>query len=56
MTVLERSINNLPDQLTVTLESSILLHAGFEVLTDLVMKKSVFWDITPGSPLEIRLF
>jgi hypothetical protein len=26
---------------------------GFEVLTGVVMKSSVFWDITPCSPLKV---
>jgi hypothetical protein len=30
---------------------------GFEVLTAVVMKSSIFWDITPCSPLKVnRLF
>jgi hypothetical protein len=29
--------------------------AGFEVLTAVVMKSTVFWDITPCSPLETLL-
>jgi hypothetical protein len=29
-------------------------HVGFEVLTAAVMKKSIFWQITPGSPLEVN--
>jgi hypothetical protein len=27
---------------------------GFEVLTPVVMKNSVFWDITPCSPLKVK--
>jgi hypothetical protein len=27
---------------------------GFEVLTAVVMKSSMFWDITPCNPLEIN--
>jgi hypothetical protein len=27
---------------------------GFEVLTELIMKKSVFWDITSCSPLKFK--
>jgi hypothetical protein len=27
---------------------------GFEVLTAVVMKSSVFWDITPCSPLKVK--
>jgi hypothetical protein len=27
---------------------------GFEVLTEVVMKCSVFWDITPCSPLKVK--
>jgi hypothetical protein len=28
---------------------------GFEVLRELVMKSSVFWDVTPCSPLKVKL-
>jgi hypothetical protein len=28
--------------------------AGFEVLTAVVMKSSVFWDITPYNPLKVN--
>jgi hypothetical protein len=28
--------------------------AGFEVLTAVVMKSSLFWDITPCCPLEVN--
>jgi hypothetical protein len=27
---------------------------GFEVLTAVVMKSSIFWDITPCSPLKVN--
>jgi hypothetical protein len=27
---------------------------GFEVLTAVVMKSTVFWDVTPYSPLEVN--
>jgi hypothetical protein len=27
---------------------------GFEVLTAVVMKSSIFWDITPCSPLNVK--
>jgi hypothetical protein len=30
------------------------LFVGFEVLTAAVMKGTVFWDITPCSPLKIN--
>jgi hypothetical protein len=29
-----------------------LKYVGFEVLTEVVMKTSIFWDITPCSPLK----
>jgi hypothetical protein len=32
-----------------------LLYVGFEILTAVVMKSSVFWDIMRGSPLEVRI-
>jgi hypothetical protein len=28
---------------------------GFEVLTPVVMKSSTFWDITPCSPLKVKV-
>jgi hypothetical protein len=35
------------------LKSEIHLNnVGFEVLTAVVMKRSIFWDITPGSLLK----
>jgi hypothetical protein len=27
---------------------------GFEVLTEVVMKSSIIWDITPCNPLEVN--
>jgi hypothetical protein len=29
-------------------------YVGFEVLTTVVMKTAVFWDITPCSPLKVN--
>jgi hypothetical protein len=29
------------------------LHVGFEVLTAVVMKNSIFWDTAPCSPLKV---
>jgi hypothetical protein len=31
-----------------------IAHAGFEVLTVVVMKSTVFWDITPCSLLKVN--
>jgi hypothetical protein len=31
-----------------------IVPAGFEVLTPLVMKSTVFWDITPCCPLKVN--
>jgi hypothetical protein len=31
-----------------------MIYAGFEVLTAVVMKSTIFWDITPYSPLKIN--
>jgi hypothetical protein len=28
---------------------------GFDVLNDVVIKKYIFWDITPCSPLKVNL-
>jgi hypothetical protein len=37
-------------------ESSISrINVGFEVLTAVVMKRSIFWDITPCCPLKINV-
>jgi hypothetical protein len=33
---------------------SVRNHAGFEVLTAAIMKSSIFWDITPCSPLKVN--
>jgi hypothetical protein len=30
------------------------LPVGFEVLTAVLMKSSVFWDVTPFSPLKVN--
>jgi hypothetical protein len=32
----------------------ITLHVEFEALTVVVMKRTIFWDITPCSPLEVN--
>jgi hypothetical protein len=32
----------------------LYLYVGFEVLTEVVMKSSVFWDIMPYSPLKVN--
>jgi hypothetical protein len=32
-----------------------LKYVGFERLTAVVMKNTVFWDITPCSPLKVNL-
>jgi hypothetical protein len=29
-------------------------YVGFEVLTAVVMKSTIFWDVTPCSPLSFR--
>jgi hypothetical protein len=33
---------------------ALVSYIGFEVLTTVVMKSSVFWDMTPSSPLEVN--
>jgi hypothetical protein len=33
----------------------VLDHIGFEVLTAVVMKSCIFWDVTPCSPSEARI-
>jgi hypothetical protein len=32
----------------------VMDYAGFEVLTAVVMKSSIFWDIMPCGPLEVN--
>jgi hypothetical protein len=32
----------------------VWLHLGFEVLTAVVIKGAIFWDMTPCSPLKIN--
>jgi hypothetical protein len=34
-------------------EKSVQVYVGFEVLTTVVMKSDIFWDITPCSPLKV---
>jgi hypothetical protein len=33
---------------------TLISHAGPEVLTAVVMKSPIFWDITPFSPLKVN--
>jgi hypothetical protein len=33
---------------------TITRYVGFEVLTAVVMKSTIFWDITPCSPLKVN--
>jgi hypothetical protein len=33
--------------------TTLLNHMLFDVLTEVVMKNSAFWDITPYSPLKV---
>jgi hypothetical protein len=35
-------------------EKGEFIYAGFEVLTAVVMKSIIFWDITPCSPLSFN--
>jgi hypothetical protein len=32
----------------------VVIFVGFEVLTAVVMKSTIFWDITPCSPLKFN--
>jgi hypothetical protein len=61
----ERKLSNykyvLPELLVYHVDMNILglsenekYHVGFEILTVVVMKSSVFWDITSYSPLKIK--
>jgi hypothetical protein len=36
------------------LSAAILMQVGSEVLTPMTMKSSIFWDITPSSPLKVK--
>jgi hypothetical protein len=36
-------------------ERTFLCIVGFEVLTAVVMKNAIFWDITPYSALKLKL-
>jgi hypothetical protein len=38
----------------VILETRSVVYIGFEVLTAVVMKSTIFWDITPCSPLSVN--
>jgi hypothetical protein len=52
MTVLARTSSSFLDrQVNPAGKSNTTLIVGFEALTPVVMKSSVFWDITPCSPL-----
>jgi hypothetical protein len=33
---------------------TLQIHVGFEVLTPVVMKSSIFWDISPCSLLKVN--
>jgi hypothetical protein len=35
--------------------TTLVQYVGFEVLTAVVMKSTIFWDITPCSPLKVKL-
>jgi hypothetical protein len=35
-------------------QAGVFLLVGFEVLSAVVMKSAIFWDITPCSPLKVR--
>jgi hypothetical protein len=34
---------------------SSFYYVGFEVLTAMIMKSSIFWNVTPSSPLKVNL-
>jgi hypothetical protein len=36
------------------MEPILYAYVGFEVLTAVVMNNSIFWDITPCSPLKFN--
>jgi hypothetical protein len=42
-----------PERLPHLRATTKITSAGFEVLTVVIMKSSIFWDITPYSPLKI---
>jgi hypothetical protein len=35
-------------------DQNIKLHVGYEVLTVVLTKNSIFWDITPCGPFEVN--
>jgi hypothetical protein len=39
---------------TYICSSNVVVSVGFEVLTEVVMKNSSFWDITPCSLLKVN--
>jgi hypothetical protein len=57
---LERPSSRWEDNTTMDLrirrvsDSGLDLSVGFEVLTEVVMKSSIFWVITPCSPLNVN--
>jgi hypothetical protein len=32
----------------------LIKYVGFDILTSVVVKSSIFWDITPCSPLKVN--
>jgi hypothetical protein len=42
------------NELNVFTESQLIYFVGFEVLTAVVVKSSIFWDIIPCSPLDVN--
>jgi hypothetical protein len=49
-----RNTRQLHDSSTATKKSININQVGFEVLTAVVMKRTIFWYITPCSPLKVN--
>jgi hypothetical protein len=44
----------ISDELNSGFDSDQYSILGYEFLATVVMKSSIFWDITPGSPLKVE--
>jgi hypothetical protein len=40
--------------LEISWETAAIAHVRFEILTAVVMKSTIFWNITPCSPLKVK--
>jgi hypothetical protein len=51
---LKNTMNTEKKEIKEKRKRNKLIHMRFEVLSAVVMKSSVFWDITPCSPLKVN--